>query len=878
MSLLLYFKDITEIKNIDYEFKRKNSYDYSEGEQIVGTSVSTIQTRQIQKEEKINTVPKIHLDETFKIDVGPFINRPFFVTEVKWESSRPQFYLLDCPSYKLPRDLILSNNSLLNGLKVGSLYRMAGKLNISVAGTITHAGCILVGIIPPLPVAIDLTVRQELLINTILSGPHGFLHANEATSIMLDVPWYCNSDLDTLDFDTSNKLTAMNLGSLPGNFGTLVMMVMNPLQPSAGSSTSLSIVVEANLTNLEVYVPTPRYVEYTPQSYFMSLGTNLLDSGAKYAKKLTGDAIDGLRQGIRYYTGLHNPNSNVNNAAMITHGRNRLNNIDSTTFLEVLDPNAYAPRIVEEPIFNTLEDEMAIGHIIKKRQYIGSFRVNQNDPVGTLLFARPISPYQGGIQASCPGTNNNNIINNNIEALHFLSRAWKGDINIIFQSVMNNKQQVKLRVLQLYNPSPQVTTGTPIYKTILQAPSHLLEFTAGGQEQVVKLPYLCRNQLLTCSRDSTFEALFHGMYYTYVAQPLANSTDSPVDIFFNVYIQLDEKFEFFGYSTERASAVAGPFKTYNPTALRIQEEVNEEDIIKLQSEEITYTPQSIEVMNTPQKQEKESDGKIFCDTNTRLQPLVDVRPLIRRMYHLNTSNSIALAAYVPANIDIPITQIIGENGWNLNNPSTSHGTPMNIISRMYYGKTIGLKMRISIKPLQVAAGSAQPFYTTKVFFVPPQIYSSLEGSGVSARASTVSTGFTGFAFTNIYPLNYTGTNVSNMAGDYVHEFTIPNVNIFKFIGSPSKMIISDSLSVVNYPEGDLGTLRLEIRSITASSLEIEYEVGCTDETRMGFHSIAPTIVRATNGTNYQTPGVGSILSSTTLPPVGLNGYLYVSRV
>jgi len=50
---------------------------------------------------------------------------------------------------------------------------------------------------------------------------------------------------------------------------------------------------------------------------------------------------------------------------------------------------------------------------------------------------------------------------------------------------MNNKQQVKLRLIQLYNPPSEVMRGKPVYDGLLSAPSHLLEFTGGGQIQTI---------------------------------------------------------------------------------------------------------------------------------------------------------------------------------------------------------------------------------------------------------------------------------------------------------------------------------------------------------------------------------------------------------
>lgn len=794
--------------------------------------------------------------------------------EVKWTTTDGQYKLLNMPLYKLPLDIIKSNATLLNGVKVGSLYRMSGQLNVSVAGTITHAGCILVGIIPPLSVNINYALTQQYLINTILSGPHAFLFANEATSVLLDIPWYCNSDLDSLDFDNQGgKDTAMNINYFPGNFGTLVMLVLNPLQPSAGSTTTLSIVVEANLTNLEVYVPTPRYVTYAPQSYFMNAGTGLLDSAAKYAKRIAGDAIDGLRKGITAYTGLHNPNIPVLQSAHLMIARNRLQNVDAPNFLEHLDPSANSLRIVQEPIFNTLEDEMAIGHIIRKRQYLGTFKVNQGDPVGKLLFCRPISPYQGGTQASYAtgGIYDTNICNN-IELLHFLTRAWKGDIKITIQSVMNNKQQTKLRLLQMYNPSPQVVTeGQPLYGTILQAPSHLMEFTAGAQEQSVVLPYLARNRLMHCARDSTFEALFHGMYYIYVAQPLANSADSPADVFFNVYMSLEQNFEFFGYSTELGQAT-GPFNNITPAAfVALENEVKEDE----KPEEIVeYQAQSIDVMNEPQQQENDANGKIHLDTDTRMQPLVDIRPLIRRLYPYSVTYP-TLTNGNPLGTVIPLERVIGESLLTNANPALS-------LSKMYYGKHIGVKMRITVNILSHSGGfDAHPYLRSKVFYLPPQMYTQLTATGANAGASSAGLVTGGFQGNEQFPLVNTTHFINENNTRFSYEFTIPNLNVFKFVGGPRKMLNTSGINTLPTVDSDLGNIYLLLTAGANETLELIIETAFTDETRMGFQVIAPSLQRAAHigspPTQYLTPGIGSPQGDGTYPSVVLPPSLYYTR-
>lgn len=606
----------------------------------MSTTVAAVTTRQIQSIDSPfnDKFMKVSIPDAYRVDAKAFIERPFYVDEVTFPNTAQRYSLLSNTVKFLPGDIARSNPSVLNMFKMASYGRPDLVLNASMAGTITHAGCVLMGVLPPMPAY---PTANKSLINTILTGPHAFLHANEATSIVVPAPWYCNADLATTDMDqTQGYQTTLDITETNGNYATLVFMVLNPLAPSTGSTNSLKIVVEACFKNFDLAVPTPRFVTWNPQSGrrkkntpstpelmsfaninydgidriardhslevwgtmsaankrrfisrlraiapYVSIGTTLiglilrltfslfaeeestegfqpqsglvnaitgglsglLDSTAAGIKKVTGDAIDVGRGLIKDYTGLHNPNVPEIHQRVISTETNFVNNTDTPQFFEKLDPFTKFNRVVSEPIFGSTLDEMAITNIVTKKQFLGTFVVTVTDNIGQMKWARPISPFQGGdgaVQA-------NTAIQcyNNLELLHSFSRGWRGGLKLTIQSVMNNKQQCKLRVIKMYNPSVNVTTGYPSYKSIVNAPTHLLEFTQGGQEHEVKLPYLCRNDITPCASNTSFEAMFHGMYYIYVAQPLVVSDSSPNQVEFNIYLSGEDDLTFFGYST-----------------------------------------------------------------------------------------------------------------------------------------------------------------------------------------------------------------------------------------------------------------------------------------------------------------------------------------
>lgn len=857
----------------------------------VSTAVSSVNTREMTEIPSISNEMYLKVDyipDAFRIDASPFINRPYFVSSGVWSTSNAQYTIVgNFGRRKLPGDVIRSNASLLNAMKIGSYYRSSLCLQISVAGTISHAGMLLVGILPPLLTDLPNNLPQRNLINTILSGPHGFLAANEATSICLEVPWYCNSDLATLDMEidppyvTSGDITTVN-----GNYATLVMMVLNPLVVAGATSTTLSITIDATFKFLDIMVPTPRYVTYVQSSILKSI-SKAIDSGTEAVKSISGDFIDNMRAAFRSYTGLHNPNSSSIDHRMIHTNRNFLNSIDETTFFETLDPNPNVLRYVDRPIFGTSVDEMAISHIISKKQYMGTVRVTTNDAVGTLLWSRPISPFQGGLSTTSV------LMANNIELLHRLTRAWKGDIKITIQSVMNNKQQIKLRLLQMYNPSTAVLTGYPSFGTILSAPSHLMEFTAGNQTQEVVLPFLCRNNLCPNMRDMNSEAIFHGMYYIYSASFLANSDSSPVDVNFNIYISLEPGFTFYGYSTE-SCAITSPVAV-TAVALKEQQQQVLQDKLeadKLKEQELgeadkvdnvvvgvnlTAFEQSIDVMNEPQDQEEmlKVSRASSVEEFDRLMPLHDLRPLMRRLNLLSTS-PVTIPPTQTSVISVPVSSLYNQVSFS----GAVISTPAEIVNAMFYGRTGGVKVSMSFK-LRFETGQANPAhaFSCSINFVPPNYHVITPANTfLGCNISPTSSAFRKFkAGASKFSVPYT---VLKSSSEQVYEFKVPDAGFYKFIGSPYQLSPS-AVQPTSLPStADMGTIvfcMLNDDPTLRIEAETSFSFAYTDETRLGFHTMAPVVTVTELGTRYETPYLGTSTTASALPLKQRNQYIYFTR-
>jgi hypothetical protein len=1026
------------------------------------TTVASVTTREIQEiDSPFNDLfMTVDIPDAYRVDAKSFIERPFFVDEVTFPDTAARYTLLTSTVRFLPGDIARSNSSVLNMFKMAAYGRPDLIINVSMAGTITHAGCVLVGVLPPFPAYPTLVNASNVsLINTILSGPHAFLHANEATSVAIPVPWYCNTDLATTDMEqTQGYDTTLDITVTNGNYATLVYLVLNPLSPSTGSSKSLRIIVEACFKNFDLAVPTPRFVTWSAQSGrscfnpnyedfdklaaqygieewvnappvkkrrlyhrvmkyapfaggavtiltillrvgfaclagedplpmdfipkvpnwepqagiisgVMNMATGLLDSAANGLKTVAADAIDVGRGLVREYTGLHNPNIPQVQERVITTATNFVNNTDVPQFFEKLDPYVKFNRIVKEPIFGSNIDEMAITNIVTKKQLIGSFKVDVNDGVGVMKWARPISPFQGGTGVVNP--DDSITCYNNLELLHSFSRGWRGPMKLTIQSVMNNKQQCKLKVVKMYNPSVKITSQYPVYKSVVNAPTHLLEFTQGGQEHEVFLPYLCRNDITPCATNMDTEAMFHGIYYIYVAQPLVISDSSPSTIEFNIYLAGEPDLTFYGYTTATTyhssygvlpqpgskeltvtnkignaiprkpfvsvtrfqpniafykyaldmdttmaaiyvvstknkekdrikwtEAQRNDFEGYKRTNMESyniivdnynsvkelfgQDRLNhiikswkfdashkciEADVSKLKTHEIiklkkimlvhehdNFVPQSgtVKVMNEPQEQSHTTrvDDKLPNLTHmTRLMPTLDIRHFLRRMYKSQVYESL-IEPNSTNNVFLPLSSFLGED------PSVWNYTPIETFSRMYYGKSPGFKFRVMVTNTNITPETIPDIdlLNLRVYYVPQNLNAIVSTKVIAAATPNPNTFTSPFNPTDGIPLPFQIIGKESNKAHVVYEFAVPDTSFYKFMGGPNKFYnFSGTSNPPSLAQTDFGTIALQFTNLSRvlpAQFTTELFVGLTDETRFGYHTLAPPFVVYKAGATY----------------------------
>lgn len=836
--------------------KNVNNFNDNKGVNNEVQRITDISLRETSKLGLDQEMVGKYISNDYNIDLSPFVGRYFWVTSQQWATSTAR-YTVSSLVENIPQDVFDANLSLTNAIKMGAIYRSKLTLAISLGGTLAHSGCILVSAIPPR--TSDLYNLGKNLINTALTSPHAFLYANEATSVELSIPWYCNTDYAALTVDDGDMAQA-DFSEPKNNYGTLVMIVVNPLVTTNGSN-SIQVSVEARFDELDVKIPMPKFLEWKSEGIMSGLA-----AASKTGKKVSnavGDIFDGASKMFSALTGLHNPNKPVINSRQIVTNRNFTNQVEGEQMFEKLDPYT-TERITDDYIFGTRNDEMLTSYIVSKEQFVGTFSVTTGDVVGKLLWSRPIAPWQGAEDYSFA---------NNISLMYFLSRAWQGDFEIILRSSCTNKQQFKLIVSRLYHPQLKAMTGYPTMGSIANSLSQMVEFSGGGQEHIIEMPYLARTEVTPCTQDLGAVGMTHGIYYVYLSQVLTIGDDSPTTAEVNVFIR-SKNLSFYGYSTEnpltlvaRANRAegdsSGTVTEFVPSygmnkmvseggsdsCVRCNHEVvvNREVCIKCMTEAIDkipkedkgveynpFRPEGIEVMNEPQMQTNDLVEEVKPKIETsRLHRIHSVRDIVRRMYLTGTKTwSVANKGnecYIPLK-----TFLNGVNKYNF--IESVCYTPLEQVASMYYGRQVGFKVRLVFRPVDGTVATDKIIGTRcfRAYYLPPNVYVNSSGSVKGNLVSGLEV--------NEFPLPLIdrSSTVINMSEPISVEFVIPNVSFYKFVSTVlrgSEPITDNELSI-----HDFGHLIIKFDSLVSDlKYDIDIYVGLTDESRLGFHCAAPLV-------------------------------------
>jgi len=578
--------------------------------------LSTIRTRNLLETENIyDHFPDLPSGyEKLKMDFSKMIGKPFYAGRVTWQTTDPIGTLV---RKRVPNDLLVSRLARIP-FQSSALYRAKMSVVLQVSGTVSHQGTMLVSAYPG---RTDLVPVSTVGWNSALCAPHVFLHPGSCTAVKLPIPFYQSSPLAMTDIDGNTFHNTFN----GPDIASLDFAILNPLASGAGS-TFVNIGIYLVFDYLEFYVP-----HYDPDwaaqsKTFSKTISNGADGLVKLGKSFTGDLIDSLRAGFKALTGLHNPNQVGDSSRQLVSMRAHNNVVDVPTQYERLDPFGSFNRVVDYPVFNTLVDEMDLRYLLSKPQLLSTITVDNKTASGSVIFARPICPYQQAyaLNATFPGVEPTRLMVSDAlnQNLSLMAHYWRGTIKIHIQSNMTSMHFARLAVARNYSPVPSQITKLPTLDSVGNLPFDILEFSGPGQIHTIELPFLSSmDRLPTQCTGFGDNGNFLGAYYIYLESPLVNSGTVSSSINFNIYMSFGDDFQLFGYNT---TPFAMPIRQGTTHAIVVPDwkRPNTRDDFEAQSEILVTPVENPVLINTPRLNKPVNVGDV--------RPIESIRDFIRR--------------------------------------------------------------------------------------------------------------------------------------------------------------------------------------------------------------------------------------------------------
>lgn len=708
---------------------------------------SAVRTRSaIEPDFRYDKFPALEcVPPQLEMDYSVILNKPYFIKNIQWASTAVAGTPLSV--LNIPAD-ILSNPLVRIPFEASLMYRAKISVVLQVAGTPMHSGLLIAAAMPSggdnFSQSLTTPVSMPLNINKFMAAPHVFLSANEATPVVLEVPFYVGSKLAPIAIDGTTVVPAQ----YAGNYAEVNLMVVNPMGvPTTGSST-LSITAHFIFKQLEFYGPhtNPTWV---PQGFVESAKgfvTNVFDRVTSGTKTTISDAydvisgtkaqmfdfVDSARAYLKAFTGLHNPADATICSKSAVQYRQNTNVVDAPLQIEKLDPYSQFSHYTRDYTFDTEIDEMLISEIASKPMHIGTFTVKSTNSEGDIVFSRPITPFQQIIPYTYTYVTPvaTYATNSLLQVLHHASRYWRGSLKLHIQSTMSNFHYCKLTIARNYSPDRNMVASVPSFTSVPNLMMETLEFS-GHQVHTIDLPFVSPMEQLPCSTDFEFNALQHGMYYIYVHQPLVVNGSIPTSVQFNVYLSAGDDFQLFGYNTKPLALSIYSSEAPISRALKRDEEGNiisvreviegskpadDQQYPEMKSTEGFKAEAAVEDQSEVLLKEHEQESI----SPTDLRPIVSVRDHLRRwtrsVYQRYTSTDLA---NFRGTIQFDVANLIGVKSPKVT-PEGAFGisnvVPVNtcsLINSMFMGYSGGARFKISV--LGTTLG--------ELYYVPPGFHS-----------------------------------------------------------------------------------------------------------------------------------------------------------
>jgi len=385
-----------------------------------------------------------------------------------------------------------------------------------------------------------------------------------------------------------------------------------------------------------------------------------------------------------------------------------------------------------------------------------------------------------------------------------------------------------------------------------------LEFSGGGQVQVVELPYVSPLKQLPTTPDWLQACLQHGIYYIHLQQPLVVNGQVPTAVFFNVYVSAGDDFQLFGYSVDPANVLV-----YDAAPPSFTAEA--------------AVPENLSNSAGLEIHREQEDNKLLDDD---FRPVVSIRDYLRRLAPVYdkvfNQTDLQSTSYV---VTLDVARLMGVNQPYIQGDGFIAST-LNHLNRMFLGYNGGVKTKILITGgLDATIYYIPPGFTFDLATTPPSFVATMPNpsNGPVAAAFTVQATSRASALTDLnrWKLQTVGKestahtmNVPNALSqrrDYRAsdcllatrsevEFEIPNMSPFRFLGDPTSFYKYNSTpdysdSAVNamghimiaFPDVGMDPgFQLQDENLLHRSIQLTIWMGITDEARFGYGVYSPS--------------------------------------
>jgi len=503
--------------SVDFQYKTQR------GIQLVQRPTTSISTK-VGSNQEHKMSDSIIQEKAWTID--DIMQRAKYVNTVPVPTSATSHTILE--KLRIPEDLIDANAASQAPFENFIYWSGDVHIHLQMTASPTVQGCVAVVFVPlTSETAIESTIIPNFSALSVNQVCYLFPNTNTAADMVIKYNSPYNN-LNIKDGGTASQETTL---------GYLYYVVLNPMELSTGASDNISISTFTHFEQNKFKVPrhtgVTRRITHHPKAQSEPVGTPQPESKGIVEKVLDkvmpenviGDIIDGVAGLI----GLDNPTVSTVQEPVKVVSTQYLNFQKGAEFIDTMTLDPSGVTTITADTFATTADEMDMSYLYSKYSYLGSFRVNTEDPIGQVVASFPMNPCPNRLQ---------NGSTRQVPLLQYLSTPfefWTGGIQYRFVVVSTMMQTCKLVVGLNYGEFRPDTLN--LIETVASQYGQVIEINQGSNVIDMTVDYIAGTPMLhvpSSNIPNKFDSM--GMVNVAVLNPLVATNGAPSNITINAFI------------------------------------------------------------------------------------------------------------------------------------------------------------------------------------------------------------------------------------------------------------------------------------------------------------------------------------------------------